>query len=124
MYVSEPFWSVDTMFFTLFKKKNMVKYLFYFLRKFNFAEMNVGSAVPSMTTKVLNNINLILPTDNLLETFEKQAELIVTRKESNVKQNETLVKNRDLLLSQLISGKTRLPTTFIKKFESSKEAVA
>ncbi len=123
MYVRDPFWSVDTMFFTLFKKQNMVKFLFYFLKKFNFAEMNVGSAVPSMTTKVLNNIDLIIPNESILEYFEKQVELIVKRKEANTKQNENIAKTRDILLSQLISGKTRLPASFIQQFESQTEAV-
>ena len=116
LYVRQPFWSVDTMFFTLFKRQNMVKFIFYYLKKFNFAEMNVGSAVPSMTTKVLNNINIITPCENVLESFEKQIELLATRKDSNTKYNEKLTLTRDLLLSQLISGKTRLPESFVQQF--------
>ncbi len=124
MYVREPFWSVDTMFFTLFEKKNMVKFLFYYLKKFNFAEMNVGSAVPSMTTKVLNDIDLIIPSEIILENYEKQVELIITRKEANIKLNKNLIKTRDFLLSQLISGKTRLPKTFIQQFETKTALVS
>lgn len=118
MYVRKPFWSVDTMFYTLFKNQNMVKFLFYYLKKFNFAEMNVGSAVPSMTTKVLNNIDLILPNEIILENFEQQIERFISRKESNIEQSKVLVTVRDVLLSQLISGKTRLPASFIQQFET------
>lgn len=31
-YVSEPFWSVDTMFYTRMKKKQCAKYLYFFLK--------------------------------------------------------------------------------------------
>lgn len=108
MYVRNPFWSVDTMFFTEFKQPNYVKYLFYFLQKFNFTEMNVGSAVPSMTTKVLNSLNLLQPSEQVLKLFDEKVEYFLARKEANEKQNESLVKQRDVLLPKLISGKLRL----------------
>lgn len=108
MYVRNPFWSVDTMFFTEFKQPNYVKYLFYFLQKFNFTEMNVGSAVPSMTTKVLNSLNLLQPSEQVLEFFDEKVEYFLSKKEANEKQNESLIKQRDVLLPQLISGKLRI----------------
>lgn len=108
MYVRNPFWSVDTMFFTEFKQPNYVKYLFYFLQKFNFTEMNVGSAVPSMTTKVLNSLNLLQPSEQVLQLFDEKVEHFLSKKEANDKQNEFLVRQRDVLLPQLISGKLRV----------------
>lgn len=108
MYVRNPFWSVDTMFFTEFKQPNYVKYLFYFLQKFNFTEMNVGSAVPSMTTKVLNSLNLLQPSEQVLQLFDEKVEHFLSKKEANDKQNEFLVRQRGVLLPQLISGKLRV----------------
>lgn len=62
MYVNKPFWSVDTMFYTIIKKDLVVpKYLFYQLTEIDFTNMNVGSAVPSMTVDILNDIDIILP---------------------------------------------------------------
>ena len=46
MYVREPFWSVDTMFFTEFKRDNFVKYFYLRMKRVDLVEMNVGSAVP------------------------------------------------------------------------------
>ncbi len=62
MYVNKPFWSVDTMFYTKINRNLVVpKYLFYQLTEIDFANMNVGSAVPSMTVEILNDIDIILP---------------------------------------------------------------
>ena len=49
MYVNEPFWSVDTMFFTEMKIPNVAKFVFHFVKSKDLASMNAGSAVPSMT---------------------------------------------------------------------------
>ena len=62
IYKNEPFWTVDTMFYTkLDKEKVFSKFLFYQLSIVDFANMNVGSAVPSMTVQVLNDLDILLP---------------------------------------------------------------
>lgn len=62
MYKNEPFWTVDTMFYTILNKKIVFpKFLFYQLTTVDFANMNVGSAVPSMTVPVLNDLDILLP---------------------------------------------------------------
>jgi len=60
-YVNKPFWSVDTMFYTKIKSGFNVKYLYYYLKTLDLASMNVGSAVPSLTTEVLDRIEIKLP---------------------------------------------------------------
>lgn len=63
IFKSEPFWTVDTMFYTELNKQYVFpKFLFYQLTTIDFANMNVGSAVPSMTVPVLRDINILLPT--------------------------------------------------------------
>ncbi len=62
IYKNEPFWTVDTMFYTkLDKGKVFPKFLYYQLSIVDFANMNVGSAVPSMTVQVLNHLDISLP---------------------------------------------------------------
>ena len=62
IYKDEPFWTVDTMFWTELNKKIIVpKYLFYQLSLIDFSNMNVGSAVPSMTIPILNDIDIYVP---------------------------------------------------------------
>ena len=58
MYINEPFWSVDTMFYTEMKFPNIAKFVYHFLKSKDLASMNAGSAVPSMTTDILNTIEI------------------------------------------------------------------
>lgn len=62
IYKNEPFWTVDTMFYTILDSEIVVpKYLYYNLKMINFNSMNVGSAVPSLTVQVLSEIKVDLP---------------------------------------------------------------
>lgn len=61
-YLNEPFWSVDTMFYSQINKElALPKYLYYTLKTFDLASLNVGSAVPSLTTQVLNEVLVSIP---------------------------------------------------------------
>lgn len=61
-YLNRPFWAVDTIFWTKIDKLLAhPKYLFYFLTTIDYNNLNVGSAVPSLTVPVLNEIDITLP---------------------------------------------------------------
>lgn len=115
MYIREPFWSVDTMFYSIMLRHNFVKYFFHLMQRYNLAEMNVGSAVPSMTTKLLNSLNLIIPDQLVLKEFDEEVETIFSRVDLSNSQTQTLTQLRDTLLPQLISGKVRVPEEAINK---------
>ena len=70
MYQDEPFWTVDTMFYTEMKMPNVAKFVYHFVKVQDLASMNVGSAVPSMTTEILNNMPMDIPPAELFEKFE------------------------------------------------------
>lgn len=58
----KPFWTVDTIFWSKINTEKVFgKFLFYYLKTIDFANLNVGSAVPSLTTKVLNEIEISMP---------------------------------------------------------------
>ncbi len=61
MYINKPFWTVDTMFFSKILNGVNGKFLFYQLKTIDFASMNVGSAVPSMTIEILKNLEIDCP---------------------------------------------------------------
>jgi type I restriction enzyme S subunit len=109
-YVSKPFWSVDTMFYTIIKSQLLQKYLFYFLKTLDLASMNVGSAVPSLTTEVLNKIEIIIPHNSILEKFEKIISSFYLQMEVNNNQIHSLTQTRDTLLPKLMSGEIEVNT--------------
>lgn len=103
-YLSEPFWSVDTMFYTEIHNASFGKYLFFVIKSLNLAAMDVGSAVPSMTTKVLNGIKVLKPVDFVMLQFDEIASSIFEIMKHNNVENQELSNLRDTLLPKLISG--------------------
>jgi type I restriction enzyme S subunit len=108
IYIDEPFWSVDTMFYTEMRRQNLAKFIFYFVKGLDLASMNVGSAVPSMTTEVLNNLPIDIPSDVVLERFEQALSPLYKKMKSNQTQIRTLTALRDTLLPKLMSGEVRV----------------
>lgn len=107
-YVSQPFWSVDTMFYSKIKDICFGKYIFYFLKSADLASMDVGSAVPSLTTELLKRIQIIIPPKSIVNEFNEIMNSKFNIIESNIKENQTLTQLRDSLLPKLISGDLRL----------------
>jgi type I restriction enzyme S subunit len=90
-YVDRPFWTVDTLFWTKIDSDTVFpKFLFYQLKLVDFVSLNVGSAVPSLTVPVLNDLEVKLPPlpeqkaiAHILGTLDDKIEL-------NRQMNETL----------------------------------
>lgn len=104
MYVNEPFWSVDTMFFTEMKVPNVAKFVFHFVKAKDLASMNAGSAVPSMTTDILNALELAIPPADRLTEFESAAAPMYQMMQANSQESAKLAELRDTLLPKLMSG--------------------
>ena len=62
MFQDKPFWTVDTMFWSKINEDLVFsKFLFYQLTLIDYTVLNVGSAVPSLTVPVINEIEIKLP---------------------------------------------------------------
>ena len=104
MYVNQPFWSVDTMFYTEMKLPNVAKFVYHFVKAKDLASMNAGSAVPSMTTDILNAMEVVIPSASALEEFESLVAPMYEAMEANDVQSKALSQIRDTLLPKLMSG--------------------
>jgi type I restriction enzyme S subunit len=107
-YVTEAFWSVDTMFYSKIKNLIFGKYIFHLLKNLDLASMDVGSAVPSLTTSLLKRIEIIVPSILEVQKFDIEVSRFFTDIKLNTNENQTLTKLRDTLLPKLISGEVRL----------------
>lgn len=105
LYVDEPFWSVDTMFFTEMKMPNIAKFVFHFVKSKDLDSLNAGSAVPSMTTDILNSMKVRIPSAERLAEFEEIVAPLYRTMKENVRQSEHLSALRDTLLPKLMNGK-------------------
>ena len=78
-YLDKPFWTVDTIFYTVIDKDIIIpKYVYYYLSKVNLEKLNTAGGVPSLTQTVLNKILIPLPSleeqqriVNILDRFDK-----------------------------------------------------
>ena len=104
MYVNEPFWSVDTMFFTEMKLPDVAKFIFHFVKSKDLASLNAGSAVPSMTTDILNAMELSIPDAETLKRFENIVGPMYRAMQHNSEESKKLAAVRDSLLPRLMSG--------------------
>lgn len=104
MYVNHPFWSVDTMFYTEMLLPNVAKFVFHFIKSKDLVSLNAGSAVPSMTTDILNALELAIPSEERLAEFEDLVAPMYQAMQINNREASKLAELRDLLLPRLMSG--------------------
>ena len=104
MYVDETFWTVDTMFYATMKQPHTAIFVYFFVKAFDMYSMNIGAAVPSMTTKILDAMDVVIPDKETLEKFDKCAKTYFNKIKTLQRQNERLKMARDLLLPKLMNG--------------------
>lgn len=108
MYVNEKFWTVDTMFYSEVNKNSSALYVFYSVKVIDFNKLNTGTGVPSMTSSILYDLNIIVPEENILEKFNT----IVKKNYETIKlnniQNQELTQLRDWLLPMLMNGQVKV----------------
>ena len=103
MYVNHPFWTVDTMFYTVGKIEHTIKYAHLYLLTQDLASMNAGSAVSSMTTDILNKLVVLVPSKTVLNNFDKILSALYHGIEKRHKECSCLSSTRDGLLPRLLS---------------------
>lgn len=108
MYVDETFWTVDTMFYATMKQPHTAVFVYFFVKAFDMYSMNIGAAVPSMTTKILDAMDVVIPDKETLEKFDKRAKVYFNKAKTLQGQNERLKTARDLLLPKLMNGKVEV----------------
>ena len=108
MYVNEAFWTVDTMFYSIPKIDNVVLFTYLYLRGKDLASMNSGSAVPSMTTEIINNMKIVIPTEMVIRDFNIKVTSIYSRIKHGDEESRRLAQLRDTLLPRLMSGELRV----------------
>lgn len=108
MYVDETFWTVDTMFYATMKQPHTAVFVYFFVKAFDMYSMNIGAAVPSMTAKILEAMDVVIPDKEAMEKFDKYAKVYFNKIKTLQGQNEQLKTARDLLLPKLMSGEVEV----------------
>ena len=61
-YLEEPFWNVDTIYYTEIDTTQILpKYFYHFMKTVDLAKLDTGSGRPSLTQAILNEIPIFVP---------------------------------------------------------------
>ena len=108
-YIDTPFWTIDTLFYTIINQTNNPKYLYYLFCTIDWASLNEASGVPSLSAKIIENLEVILPP--LPEQLAIAAAL--SDVDCYIAALERLIaKKRNIrkgAMQELLTGKRRLP---------------
>ena len=118
LYVNEDFWTVDTMFYTIPKAKGAAKYAYHHVKRLDLASMNSGSAVPSMTTDILNGLQLPIPSEAALLDLDSKLQPMYDAIKANSIESKYLAELRDALLPKLISGEIDVSKVVLTQLNS------
>lgn len=105
MYINGDFWTVDTLFYSIPKIKNIARYLYFTFKYFDMDSLNSGASIPSMTTDIIYHLKMRQPDATVLEMFDEVLKPIYEEMDILGKQNDSIKNQRDMLLPRLMSGK-------------------
>jgi type I restriction enzyme, S subunit len=109
-YIENPFWTVDTLFYSKIKEKYMPKFLYYIFCTINWKKYSEGTSLPSLSASTIESIGVSLPKN--IEEQDKIAKILSTWDKS-ISLKEELLKKRNLLkrnlMMNLLTGKIRFP---------------
>jgi len=102
LFQENPFWTVDTMFYTIINLNYLIpKYLYYFATTIDFPYYMTNTALPSMTKSDLENIYLNLPSlteqENIIDYLDKKCAEI-----------DSAIQNKEALIEKVTEYKIRL----------------
>ena len=90
-FVKEPFWTVDTIYYSVVKEDKAIPfYLYYYLKNLDLSRLNSGTGVPSMTFGAYYGIEANLPNLNTQSQIAKVLSDLDAKIELNNKINAEL----------------------------------
>jgi len=110
LYIKEPFWTVDTMYYTEVYESNHVKYIYYLALTIQFSRYSTNTALPSMTQENLGNYYLSVPKLKIEQTqiatfLDHETAKIDKLIDLQLLQIELLKERRTALISAAVTGK-------------------
>ena len=114
-YVEHPFWTIDTLFYTIINTDIVTpKYLYYVMSLIDLKNYNEGTTIPSLRTETLNRLEFNIPSIeeqeivlSCLNPIDEKIELNNAINNNLEQQVQTLFRNQFLTQKFLPDGWTR-----------------
>jgi type I restriction enzyme S subunit len=103
-YVAEDYWPLNTALWVKEFKRVTPLFSLFLLREMDLKQFNGGASVPTLDRKSAHRVAMLLPSAQLLRSFDEFASDVFMQIKSLTTQNQKLNAARDLLLPRLMSG--------------------
>lgn len=103
-WIHQDFWVIDTAYFV--KTKLNLEFVFYLLKSQNFVLGDV--AVPGLNREQAYQNQILIPPNDLITLFKQKVEPILKLIGKIKNENSNLLRIRDLLIPQLVTGRKEL----------------
>jgi type I restriction enzyme S subunit len=108
LYINEPFWTVDTMYYTEVNEDVDPKFLYYLALTIQFSRYATNTALPSMTQENLGNFIFAIPTNsesrkNIADFLDHETAKIDALIEKQQRLIELLKEKRQAVISHAVT---------------------
>ena len=111
-YVEQPFWTVDTLFYTEINDSIVCpKYLYYLMSLLDLSIYNEGTTIPSLRTETLYKLEFSIPPIEYQEKLVAFLEPFDKKIETNTKINENLEQQAQSIYEEFLSNHQTFPVT-------------
>ena len=107
-YMDQPFWTVDTLFYSELKSKNVAKYFYYRFCLIDWLQYNEASGVPSLNARTIETIELACPEpEEQTAIAEVLSDMDAELAALEARRDKTRLLKQGMM-QELLTGKTRL----------------
>ena len=103
-YMTTPFWTVDTLFYTDIKEEFNTKYIFYAFQNINWKKYDESTGVPSLSCKTIEEILYYIPNKDEQDKISTFITLLDKKIELQQRKIETLKIYKKGLVQKLINS--------------------
>lgn len=107
-YIEKPFWTVDTLFYSVIKNNNSAKFLYYKFCLIDWLQYNEASGVPSLNARTIENIEIACPKpveQTAIAAVLSDMDTEISALEARRDKTRAL---KQAMMQELLTGKTRL----------------
>lgn len=109
-YVDHPFWTVDTLFYTIVNTELVLpKYMFYLMSQMDLNAYNEGTTIPSLRTETLNRLEFDIPSIEEQKEVLSYLEPIDDKIQLNTEINKNLEQQAQTIFQERFQHHDNLP---------------
>jgi len=109
-YMDTPFWTIDTLFYTIINSDYSEKFIYYLFLSINWKDYNEASGVPSLTRQIIENIEVTIPST---KAEQNAIANVLTHIDELIASLQKLIEKKRAVkqgaMQELLTGKKRLP---------------